>query len=725
MSEPTGRVTRLWRARLGPVPVVPVALGLLAVVAMFVAWRTTAAMGQDEGFCTSRCHTEFVASKDDKPHHAGVSCQGCHAQGSGMKLWWAQKTGGAPPSHGKIVDDDCTRCHNEIDDAQWRLTVATDGHRTHQAAGDKMPKCVDCHAAEQHKGEPPSRTCTGCHEGVELHQVARDEAATGERCVACHAFTADDSDRPAAVTACGKCHNEPQTKADGQQTQAVTPTSLHGKVGCKLCHSPHEDKEAKLRASKECSSCHRTKAQETGPEGHKRCQGCHQPHAAEGEAVAKCYTCHEFAAPGGSGANTTALKHKGCDACHKPHTWVANKAACGGCHETKAASLANRGEKDHGRCTNCHEPHQPLPGPSTCVGCHSDKSGHIASANRGHASCSGCHSVHTGGRAMCQSCHSNQGAQVASSPAAPHRKSCLGCHQNHGSPQASPAVCGRCHGDKAAAVKAAGPAPHKVCASCHVPHTFAAAGMKATCSRCHSAVAGAVGSHKGDCKSCHQPHGPPGVPPSACAKCHTKVDPTAMAKTKHANCRSCHQPHVSKASASAQCQGCHSDKAAIAKSWPAGSAHQGNCAGCHQPHNVRAQAGCGTCHSTQATQAKGGKHGCTNCHSPHQAPGGWWNRCSGCHSGQAAAAKARGGTHGQCSNCHKQHGFSKPSCASCHSAMKGKAAHGIGAHQSCTACHASHAKNAMGGRDQCTRCHEDKKNHNPKSKLCTACHPFK
>jgi hypothetical protein len=56
--------------------------------------------------------------------------------------------------------------------------------------------------------------------------------------------------------------------------------------------------------------------------------------------------------------------------------------------------------------------------------------------------------------------------------------------------------------------------------------------------------------------------------------------------------------------------------------------------------------------------------------------------------------------------------------------MKGKAAHGIGAHQNCTACHATHAKNPMGGRDQCTRCHEDKKNHNPKSKLCTACHPF-
>jgi len=682
--------------------------------------------------CGATCHTDQAQA--NKARHAKVDCLRCHsaAPASRWRLLWSAVLGGrtSAPPHGQTAKRACADCHNEASDERWKSITANEGHRAHLARPESG-SCNACHAAGEHQPARATASCRSCHKKAGSHR--KQVAGDADGCVACHEFrTRAKDEKQAASTAevCGRCHGTADKKAAGKAPRIAGKGTAHGTVDCKGCHNPH-DKDAKPPA---CASCHKdikADGSERVREGHDECDGCHEPHLAAKAATGACQTCHEQAeTPAADAKPTTASKHDECFDCHQPHTWTPSNDICAECHTDRADKLKAMSPAGH-TCIGCHNPHKPLPGPAKCISCHPQRASHPATAPGGHQLCTGCHNPHAVKSGVsCARCHSDKQKLLNTSGLARHKAiGCRGCHTPHNNPLPSLATCARCHGDKVSRVRTAPPAPHKRCASCHQPHTFKISSSVAACSRCHGELARSRTAHKGECKSCHTPHGSPAIPTARCAKCHSKQGASVGKRGHHSQCKTCHRPHLAAATASTQCGSCHSDKAQVAKSWPAGSPHREQCSRCHKPHSGSGPPACGSCHRDKAAQAAGGKMHCTQCHYPHKRPasgGGtpYWSRCAGCHKAEQAAASRRGRTHRRCANCHKPHAFKKPACVSCHKNRRKVAGHAIPQHARCTNCHGSHSRGAL-DRRTCVRCHKDRKDHQPAAPRCQGCHPFK
>jgi hypothetical protein len=371
----------------------------------------------------------------------------------------------------------------------------------------------------------------------------------------------------------------------------------------------------------------------------------------------------------------------------------------------------------------------------------------VALAPQRHKDCTSCHDPHAASpkdaRLSCAKCHTAEVQGVLRDGPEGHAKeSCFGCHRPHDSPAAAADVCTNCHADEARLVSAAAPVRHRACASCHEKHRFSIRDVATACGSCHgptrpgllarapdAAVIEPGGPHQGDCERCHTLHGSPGVPKTACFKCHDKIEARFKPPNEqHATCKSCHAPHRPASTAPQRCAGCHGGPATVAAKWPATSAHAQTCTGCHQPHDVRTKRACADCHTNEAASAVDGKHQCAQCHPPHMVPPGtglaWWARCSACHAGKVESAKTRGSQHADCKNCHKPHERAVPDCRSCHRDIASKGLHGVADHAGkCAACHDPHVKRDP-SRNQCLACHVNRKTHEPSAEKCQACHPF-
>jgi hypothetical protein len=725
------------------------------LVAALLGVRTERRVAHEAAFCTTSCHHERPHT--DEWHargHARVECQQCHALtvATGAALLTESITGTShPTAHGKVEPKTCTACH-EKDPAGWRLVAETQGHRQHR----DVPKtdCMSCHGKGMHGEASPESVCVGCHADQRLHKAT---TVGSETCLSCHGFavTPERAQQP-TTAACEKCHASTASllasSTEARPMKEVNPTVLHGGVACQLCHNAHGTKPKAPEGQPVCARCHQfenfqvANEDRKGPEEHRKCEGCHKPHAPLKSALERCVDCHEKNAmglvPNEPPGKTSALKHKSCASCHLPHTWKAERSGCMQCHKEETQLFTTRSPPQHETCMSCHDVHGPPPSGAVCLKCHSDTKGkHLALAPERHKDCTSCHNPHApkpeDTRNSCTKCHETELAQVMGQGPEGHTKeSCLGCHQPHENPLPKPDACARCHAERAKVVATAPPVPHRACTSCHEKHVFKIPDPKPACAKCHgpmfdTSIAGQEKvPHDRECKTCHTVHGPPGVPQTACLKCHEDVSASFHPPNPtHATCRSCHTPHKPAAQAPARCKACHADKAAIAVKWPAASAHAQACTNCHQQHDVREKKPCAACHEAETASAVGSKHQCTQCHAPHAEPPGtgpaWWGRCAQCHADKAASVKERGPTHSECKNCHQQHKFAIPACTSCHQDMPSKGIHASPTHLgSCTSCHDPHVK-SLPSPPQCLKCHTDRRNHEPNAERCQACHTFR
>jgi hypothetical protein len=259
-----------------------------------------------------------------------------------------------------------------------------------------------------------------------------------------------------------------------------------------------------------------------------------------------------------------------------------------------------------------------------------------------------------------------------------------------------------------------------------VPHAPAEA--TAACSRCHAAVV-VVHGGKGNCASCHTPHGElaEGRVAVACSHCHGAV--AASDTSAHAGgvaCESCHKAHdFAPPERRTLCATCHASESALATP----SKGHADCTACHGPstHAPAKAPACGTCHKQELASAPTGHQACISCHEPHAGSVRPQAACATCHMKEAATAHA--GVQGGCETCHRPHGpggvAPAPGCTTCHARDRLPALHAIPAHAACATCHASHVP-PRSDRATCTgSCHANRRDHQPEAQVCTGCHVFR
>ncbi|MBJ6751536.1 cytochrome c3 family protein [Geomonas anaerohicana] len=230
-------------------------------------------------------------------------------------------------------------------------------------------------------------------------------------------------------------------------------------------------------------------------------------------------------------------------------------------------------------------------------------------------------------------CHAKVGAYKH--PHAPVKGDCLSCHvqkaKEHPLPKAKSfelaakgsALCATCHDGIGKKKIVHPPVKEGECTSCHNPHggngkflMEADEDRKELCFGCHDTapfkkphVHGPVA--EGACTACHDPHDSSqkallkGDVKELCLKCHEdfakgmKQATRVHGPVKNTPCTSCHDPHSSvnpsllKEKMPELCIGCHKD---IGKKMKSAKLM-------HQP--LTDAKGCGNCHSTHYSSAKG------------------------------------------------------------------------------------------------------------------------
>jgi predicted CXXCH cytochrome family protein len=289
---------------------------------------------------------------------------------------------------------------------------------------------------------------------------------------------------------------------------------------------------------------------------------------------------------------------------------------------------------------------------------------------------------------------------------------------------------------------------------------------------------------KGDCASCHDPHGGPGTLlqrslPTLCFECHQNIAKFVSAAHKHEavdDCSTCHGSHEAPEKAllvkrgAELCSDCHE----VGKDPASRSVHapfaDGDCAGCHNPHGsdfpsllgprrqmVSTPVGpilaypkldstsvslCKTCHADEIEIWKGRtvQHlpafngECSACHSPHQSPNGGLlakatsQLCQTCHDPSTIPMEPHHGINlasADCGQCHDPH-------ASNQKGLLKTNAHVPFADGDCEACHTGPGSVTLTETQPalCLPCHEDMEAqmslpvaHAPVSGgECTECH---
>ena len=353
----------------------------------------------------------------------------------------------------------------------------------------------------------------------------------------------------------------------------------------KNLHPPVKDED--------CLACHVRKIQ-----SHPIFNG--KSHELNAKVPALCNECHD--PKDKKNVVHPPVKEGDCLACHKPHggdgRFLLNvgEDQTGLCMECHDSALVKQkfihGPVAVGSCTKCHDPHESTqksllkkPVRDLCLACHTDLAGILKEA------------------------------AVVHSPV--KSDACTVCHDPHGSPNKAiikkkvPDLCVDCHADigkKVTGVKV----PHKPlqleggCVNCHSAHYAKSKGLlsadeKTVCLGCHDKddmgtprlrnikrdLAGKKYLHgpinKGECKSCHDPHGSDnfrmlrGSYPAelyapykegiygACLACHNKnlltfAETTVYTAFRNGS-RNLHYVHVSNKRKGRTCRICHAPHA--------------------------------------------------------------------------------------------------------------------------------------------------------------------
>jgi predicted CXXCH cytochrome family protein len=202
------------------------------------------------------------------------------------------------------------------------------------------------------------------------------------------------------------------------------------------------------------------------------------------------------------------------------------------------------------------------------------------------------------------------------------------------------------------------------------------------CTSCHQretpefqARHGGYRAGKGDCTSCHDPHGSPGpgltlayrhqpYDAKECAACHTGTD--GLKSEGAALCTTCHGNHAQDLVKPAPhaavtgedgCLSCHSPHAGRTKSLLATDTVGATCLTCHDRKLFEGSlkhpdmTECGTCHEPHGSETAGilvapQAELCSTCHDPSQ---------SHSHPFAGPAKDPRTGDELRCSSCHHPH----------------------------------------------------------------------
>lgn len=548
-------------------------------------------------------------------------------------------------------------------------------------------------------------------------------------CVGCHQSQARGAHGHDAVS-CQSCH--------AVRATAATTLSISGLLGAKgsaghavtkasTCAGCHDDRSARwLRSAGteghrkhagvekvDCLSCHATTSHGTEPAA-KACLSCHpdarlHKNPAVDEGGPQCLACHNFLAPG-DGAPARLTRDE-CARCHGPNA------------TTTAKTPPIHADGLHGGvdCKLCHQPHSSLPAQRPCKSCHQVQ---ILSGRPGlppeHLECQKCHVQHqpvAKAGSQCAECHTQARASTTSPrTTALRHDECASCHLPH-TWAAAPNDCVNCHAEQATKVATKSPARHQRCINCHEVHGEPPSG--ATCGTCHKENAQKMHSSSAppkhqDCTGCHQPHTPIAEVPLACAECHKtqlhQVVSLGPAEHLKKGCDSCHTLHGDPKATTKACAGCHKNQGTQVTRAPQ-QKHQ-QCASCHLAHRFSfdpVTPSCSvTCHKEISPGGTTHAGACPKCHTPHGAPSVAKEQCLKCHDKLHFKPPERAPEHAKCASCHEPH---TPATE---------------ARKRCPDCHEDKAKVAVtwpprsAHREACHECH---KPHDAKAPVdCGACH---
>jgi len=577
--------------------------------------------------------------------------------------------------------------------------------------------------------------CTAsCHVDAGKHYAAVGHATTP--CQSCHPVSIGAGVRLAGSDLTGSKHVRPHGKATAAQ--------------CATCHNPSDgqwDRIAQTEGHRkhppsdklDCLSCHKQTSHGKVASAAATCTQCHADvklHKKADEHTAQCTSCHNFTLPGSKASRGLVIE--ACARCHSAGVQPSGEVV-------QAAVISRNGLHGGVDCKLCHQPHKKaIDTKRLCKSCHQIQ---IVASNpklpKEHILCESCHEQHKpieAAGSRCVVCHEQARPKTdGSKSTALRHDQCASCHLPH-TWAAAPNECVNCHGKQANLVATKSPPQHKRCTNCHEVHGKPPSG--ATCANCHKENAakmlagGAPPKHQ-NCTSCHNPHAPEVKVPATCSDCHKQplhqlvtLGPAAHAK---ASCQACHTVHGNPRADTKTCATCHKEKnALVAKATR--PEHQ-NCKSCHGAHKFSVDPvtpPCARCHTELAAasllpdkpNAHNGK--CIACHVPHGAPAVAREKCLGCHDKINLKPPTGNVEHARCASCHKPHSkaTSAPAkCATCH-ADKAKVAAtwpvGTAHREKCSQCHQPHD---VVNKAACGSCHEKQQAGVTGTKHeCKSCH---
>ena len=240
--------------------------------------------------------------------------------------------------------------------------------------------------------------------------------------------------------------------------------------------------------------------------------------------------------------------------------------------------------------------------------------------------------------------------------------------------------------------------------------------------------------HQADCKNCHTFHGSPGVPQTACLKCHAKVEKRVQPAQREARRLSLvpQAAHAREHGAGPLPDVPRRQGRRSRRSGRPHSAHAQACNPCHQQHDVRNKKACAECHAPETAARATRQQAPVPCSAtrPHGAPPGhgpaWWTRCSAVPRRQGGE---REGTRPR--PLRVQELPPAPSRSPCPRARRAtRTWQSKGLHAAAEAPVELHFVPRSTrpwrrqSRQQCLICHTDRRNHEPTAQRCQACHLF-
>ncbi len=264
-------------------------------------------------------------------------------------------------------DARCTRCHNDVSDAEIEnYPVLPIGRTKHGTRADhRTPTCTSCHGESSahfrqvnkmrplpdrpygkkmaaHDPLAHNKACLNCHEGDKLmHWAGSLHARRDVPCSSCHQMHVEHdkaTTRSKTSEMCMSCHKERRAQINRPSHHPIP----EGKMTCTDCHNPHGSAGPKMMVkdsvNETCYSCH---MEYRGPFlwNHtpvvQDCTLCHNPHGTIVPGLLKqrppflCQQCHEptshrgnFPGLGNPVANSNASNSRG----------LTQARACVNCH---------------------------------------------------------------------------------------------------------------------------------------------------------------------------------------------------------------------------------------------------------------------------------------------------------------------------------------------------------------------------------------------------------